>query len=243
MQSCVDSIRNNDPSLSSSGAGDNGLRKSSAQEDSPEALRLQEQLDDFLRVHTSLVEELVELLQEMNECISSNDTSSKEAAKIEEKEKDEESKEEEVVDAEKAADDQSADQEQPAAEEPKIDDAEAPAAAEVEKAPETEESKTEPETKEEDAKNDDDKDKYEADNAAGEQKEKTEGDATTEEDKSAKEVEKNVEGTAENEDDGTSELKFKLMEMNSQLRNWGKRIESIIERCATLQPQISVFPS
>lgn len=212
LQSCVESIRNsaNDPSSATSG--------NTGADDPPEVEKLKQQLDEFLRLHTALIEELVELLQEMHECVASNESVKPE----QDKEKDNtETEKEKSSDDKKEEDKTEADA--------KDDGDSKPDDESKDKGPDDETKKTEDEKEKDETADDGKTEEKEAEvdpNAK-------DGDQSAKEEEQKKDAEK-VDGT---------DIKLKLNEMNSQIKSWTKRMESIIERCATLQPTISVFPS
>ena len=218
MQSCVESFRN---TFDSAGTGTGGTTTASA--DSPEAQKLQEQLDEFLRFHTELIAELVDILQEMNECIASNEVIQEDDKKDSKKEGNEGAIEEKIA------------EENPNAEVEESKDEAITEKEDEEAVKEEKEKDTEEEGKE--------KDETEVvEGEISENKMEIPDEGTS----SAKEADPDPIPETEPMDDISSspetDLKFKVMEMNSQLKNWARRMESIIERCATLQPQISVFP-
>ncbi|CAL8110718.1 unnamed protein product [Orchesella dallaii] len=234
LQSCVASFRN-EPTVAPGGIPP--LESDS----NPDIQKLEQQLEDFLKNQTALVEELIVILQEMNESISSDDTkeAKKSESEVEKKEEDDDKTGQEVSEF---ADDN-----------PKTEQSD-----EVSEKKEEEKKEEDGKVKEDDKKDDEKKENENDDKKDEEEKSKDsdsdkkqdgeegkENDSTASETPAPKEKEstdeKSAKTEAKDDDDdfktvSETDLKFKVMEMNSQLQNWAKRIESIIERFSNSSP-------
>jgi len=244
LQSCVASFRSNErtnePSVAPGGIPP--LESDDADESNAEIQKLEQQLEDFLKNQTALIEELVVILQEMNESISTGTVDAskkKEESNVEQEKKDEE--DEKTGQEISELDDNLKTEQSDEVSEKKEDDEKKESDKEKKEGEndnENDDEKKGDEEKRKDSEKKDVEEGKESDTSASETTAPEEKDST--EEKSAKAEPKDDGGGGDEDDFKTvseTDLKFKVTEMNSQLRNWAKRIESIIERCApTLQP-------